>query len=144
MARDGVGFTGRIAGPAALGVVPVRVPGWEEDGEEGAAAAPSVPLPPRKDRPAMLRKLAGAGWLTTGRGPLDGGDGGRAGRAERRSDGGEGDWGGGGGGRASGGGGGGASAPWYGIGPRSFAELMSLLIGETDAPEERKAAWGEL
>jgi len=142
MARDGVGFTGRLTATAALGVAPVRAPGGEgeEDGEvaaaaAAAAAAASFPLPARKDRPSIMRKLADAGWLVTGRGAL-GGDGGRAGRAAQRE--GEGGGGGGGGPRGS------AAGTWYGIGPRSFAELVGLLVGETEATEERKAAWNEL
>jgi len=138
MARDGVGFTGRLTATAALGVAPVRAPGGvgEEDGEvaAAAAAAASFPLPARKDRPSIMRKLADAGWLVTGRGAL-GGDGGRAGCAAQR----EGEGGGGGGGPQ-----GSAAGTWYGIGPRSFAELIGLLVGETEATEERKAAWDEL
>ena len=146
MARDGTGFCGRLTPAAALGVRPApRLTGGEEDeGEEGgagAAAAAAVPLPPRKDRQAILRKLVSAGWLASGTGGGGAGAGGRAGRADGRASGEGSTW----GTPASAAAAAAAAAPaWYGIGPRSFAELMGLLLGETDAPDARKAAWSEL
>jgi hypothetical protein len=153
MARDGAGVTGRLSAGAALVAPPVPVGGGAENGDAPPAAAPEpdrgaspgsasgagtptpapavapgaaagVALPPRPARAAALRKLAAAGWLCAGRGGRFGG-------------------GGGGGGGGSGARGGGGDA-WYSIGPRSFAELGGLLVGETDAPEERKAAWGRM
>lgn len=145
MARDGTGFSGRLTLAAILAAQPARLPGQEEGEEgEGIAEAAAVPLPPRKDRQAILRKLVSAGWLACGSGGGgNAGDGGRPGRHQWRASG-EGGGGRGGGGTPAAAATAAAPPSWYAIGPRSFAELMGLLVGETDALEERKAAWGEL